>query len=187
MGIMTRMLRLWKADLHGVMDQIEDKELLLNQYLREMENSLGEKETQRGHLEQSRRRIEHDMVLYREEINRLTQDLDSAVAKEKDDIARLLIRKRRSLEASCIQLQARLRGLEEERKALREVLETQRLQYDQLKIRAAAFRTRSQSQRWTGVAPDMDDPRGFGDVTEEEIELELLQRKEAHSKEVTHV
>jgi phage shock protein A len=187
MGIMTRMLRLWKADLHGVMDQIEDKELLLNQYLREMESSLKDKEAHRGHLEQTGRRIEHDMLLCRDEIDRLGRDIDSAVAKEKDDIARLLIRKRRSLEASCHQLQSRLRELGEERKALHEVLETQRLQYDQLKIRAAAFRTRSQSQRWTGVASDMDDTRSFGTVSEEEIELELLQRKESRSKEVTHV
>ena len=32
MGIMTRIMRLCKADLHGVMDQLEDKELLLKQY-----------------------------------------------------------------------------------------------------------------------------------------------------------
>ena len=46
MGIMTRMLRLCKADVHGVMDQLEDKGLLLKQYLREMETSLGHKEQQ---------------------------------------------------------------------------------------------------------------------------------------------
>ena len=45
MGIMSRMLRLWKADLHGVMDQLEDKALVLKQYLREMEVSLKQKQT----------------------------------------------------------------------------------------------------------------------------------------------
>lgn len=187
MGIMTRMLRLWKADLHGVMDQIEDKELLLNQYLREMENSLSEKETLRGQLEQTGRRIEQDMVLYDEEMNRLAQDLDSAVVKEKDDIARLLIRKRRSLDASRKQLQARLRELNEERRVLCELLETQRLQYDQLKIRASAFRTRSQGHRRAEWESDSSEGHTYSGIAEEEIELELLQRKEVCSKEVKHV
>ena len=52
MGIMTRMLRLCKADVHGVMDQLEDKGLLLKQYLREMETSLGHKEQQVNALTQ---------------------------------------------------------------------------------------------------------------------------------------
>ena len=43
MGVMTRIFRLFKADLHGVMDQVEDKTLLLKQCVREMEGSLQEK------------------------------------------------------------------------------------------------------------------------------------------------
>ena len=34
MGIMTRFMRLCKADMHGVIDRLEDKGLLLKQYLR---------------------------------------------------------------------------------------------------------------------------------------------------------
>ena len=33
MSIMTRFVRIFKADIHGVMDQLEDKGLLLKQYL----------------------------------------------------------------------------------------------------------------------------------------------------------
>ena len=40
MGLLTRALRLCKADLHGVMDQIENRELLLKQHLRDMQAAL---------------------------------------------------------------------------------------------------------------------------------------------------
>ena len=40
MGLANRMYRIWKADIHGIMDQMEDKGLLLRQHLREMEEEL---------------------------------------------------------------------------------------------------------------------------------------------------
>ena len=42
MGLFSRITRLCRSDLHGVMDQLEDKNLLLKQYLREMEEALEE-------------------------------------------------------------------------------------------------------------------------------------------------
>jgi len=48
MGIMTRFTRIFKADIHGVMDQIENKELILKQGLREMEASLAKNKAQRN-------------------------------------------------------------------------------------------------------------------------------------------
>ena len=45
MGITSRLIRIFKADIHGVMDQFEDKGLLLKQYLRDMEDALSDKET----------------------------------------------------------------------------------------------------------------------------------------------
>jgi len=40
MAILTRIIQLFKADIHGVMDQLEDQGLLLKQHLRDMEESL---------------------------------------------------------------------------------------------------------------------------------------------------
>ena len=139
MGIFTRIMRLCKADLHGVMDQLEDKELLLKQYLREMETSLQEKE---NHLNQLMRRednIRRDLALREEEIEKLEKDLALSLRKEKDDIAKLLIRKQRGQKAVCNQLRQQLQALEEERQRIGRLLGEQRLQYDQLNVKAAAF------------------------------------------------
>jgi hypothetical protein len=79
MGIMSRILRLWKADLHGVMDQIEDKPLLLKQHLREMEEDLRGKEGQLGQLRQMSRQLQREAELRGQEIGQIEADLDQAL------------------------------------------------------------------------------------------------------------
>ncbi len=179
MGILSRMLRLCKADVHGVMDQLEDKGLLLKQALREMEAGLKAKDNRLAHISGRCRQIERELSARREEVKKLEKDLDLAVSKEKDDIARMLIRKRRTLQSSCDQLVGQMVGLTEEQNALSETLARQRMKYDQLKIKAAAFCQQAESREFEATADASDTAYGWKAPTEEEIELELLQRKEA--------
>lgn len=182
MGILSRMLRLCKADVHGVMDQLEDKGLLLKQALREMEASLKAKEGRLEQIGRHCRQIERDLAVRREEAQKLEKDLDLAVSKEKDDIARLLIRKRRVLQNSCDQLTRQTASLEEERDTLYETVSRQRLQYDQMKIKASTFCREAESRRYEAVSPSTESDCGWKAPSEEEVELELLQRKEALDK-----
>ena len=46
MGIASRMVNIFKADVHGVVDQFEDQGLLLKQYLRDMAEALSQKEAE---------------------------------------------------------------------------------------------------------------------------------------------
>jgi phage shock protein A len=182
MGIMTRMLRLCKADVHGVMDQLEDKELLLKQYLREMETSLGIKEQQVRALTQRITRLNRRIAAHREEADKLERDLTLALKKEKDDIARMLIRKRRVLAAASVHLSQQVKAMTQEKEQLSETLAEQRLQYETLNVKADAYGRRagerlSESGVDNGLGGWGDDEPG-----EEEIELELLERKEALQK-----
>jgi phage shock protein A len=185
MAILSRMMRLFKADVHGVMDQLEDKNLLLKQYLREMEASLEDKAGRLRRGGQAVRQAEGDLAQREAEVQKLEKDLDLAVRKEKDDIARMLIRKRRSLHSSCGQLKHQIEALTQENSRLTETLARQRLQYDQLKVKVAAFRQQARSEGADDIIV-LDDiiaavgpSQAWRAPTEEEIELELLQRKEA--------
>jgi len=160
------------------MDQLEDKSLVLKQYLREMEESLKYKEARLEQINGSCRQIQRDLVQRNNEGQKLEQDLDLAVRKEKDEIARMLIRKRRTLEGGCEQLQHQLEVLMEEKGKIAETLEQQRLQYDQLKVKAAAFCRQAEQRRFEEPPAGMDAAFSWPTPSEEEIELELLQRKE---------
>jgi phage shock protein A len=172
-------MRLFKADVHGVMDQLEDKGLLLKQYLREMEASLEDKEGRLSRIELAIRQAESDFDQRGKEVRKLENDLDLAVSKEKDDIARMLIRKRRSIQGSCEQLKHQIEALTQENNRLSETLARQRLQYDQLKVKVTAFRQQARSEGLDDVITAEGDSQSWRSPTEEEIELELLQRKEA--------
>jgi phage shock protein A len=178
MGIMTRIMRLCKADLHGVMDQLEDKELLLKQYLREMEESLQEKEKRMNQIMSSEAGIQGDLTARAEEIDKIEKDLDLSLRKEKDDIAKLLIRKQRNHKSACDQLRQQLRTLEEERQHLGRLLGEQRMQYDQLKVKTAAFCSQAEQRAFEEAHALTGGSGILQTADEEEIELELLRRKE---------
>lgn len=55
MGVLSRVVRLCKADLHGVMDQMEDKDPLLRQHLREMEAAMADQQACIDRLEETLR------------------------------------------------------------------------------------------------------------------------------------
>ena len=185
MGIMTRMLRLCQADVHGVMDQLEDKGLLLKQYVREMETSLGTKGQQLRGLMARINRLNRQIAFHRQETDKLEQDLTLALKKGKDDIARMLIRKRRALAAASSHLNERVETMSQEKALLSETLAEQRLQYETLKVRADAYDRRADKRLF-----DNGPQHGLGewidvDADEKQIELELLERKDALQKGAT--
>jgi phage shock protein A len=179
MTILSRMFRLCKADLHGVMDQIEDKGLLLKQYLREMESALKEKQMRQSQLHQSCRQIQRDLSQQNLEREKLEKELELAIRKGKDDIAKMLIRKRRTLQTCCDGMQRQLQRIEEEGAHLAEILNQQQLQYQELKVKVAEYSSLAEQRPFAEAAGVMAGSGFPSPPAEEEIELELLQRKEA--------
>lgn len=182
MGIMTRMLRLCKADVHGVMDQLEDKELLPKQYLREMETCLEQKERQVRALTQRHVRLTARIARHAEEMDKLEGDLTLALNKEKDDIARMLIRRRRALETAARHLKEQVETITQEKTQLSETLARQRLQYETLEARAGTYCRQAADQLFETPSHPDGEALFSHNQTDEEIELELLERKEALHK-----
>ena len=179
MGIASRIVNIFKADIHGVMDQFEDQGLLLKQYLRDMEQALNRKEADiaRKIAQQNQIQKEHDK--YHQQYLSLDSDLTVAVQKGKDNIARMLIRKAKPLVSLRDELGAQLVSLDEELAQIKAHLAQQRLQYEQLKIRSAEYLHRSEM---LGREKDMQSiiaNKIGAELSEEEVELELLKRKEA--------
>ncbi|MCG6917263.1 MAG: PspA/IM30 family protein [Deltaproteobacteria bacterium] len=179
MGIMTRFMRLCKADIHGVMDQLEDKGLLLKQYLRDMEEELSQKEARLRKLVVSRDKLQQDCDKYSGECEKLDADIESALKKGKDDIARLLIKKLKPMTAHREELARHIQNLGKEITQYHGLIEEQRLQYEQLELRAKQYFHREEREKWErAIASTIPSPPS-GEPSEEEVELELLKRKEA--------
>lgn len=179
MAIFSRMFRLCKADLHGVMDQLEDKGLLLKQYLREMEESLAQKADRQAAIEGGCRKLQGDIERRTHEQKKIEADLALAVSKDKDEIARMLIRKRWALEKTLDHIQHQLQAMEEEKACVAELLANQRMQFDQLKVRTATFFQAADQPDWMVDTTVGDEHAPWQAPSDEEVDLELLQRKEA--------
>ena len=178
MGIMTRVLRLCRADLHGVIDQLEDDGLMLKQHLREMEEELGRKESWYNRMVRARDQAVRDLKAQDRETEALERDLDAAVARDKDDIARMLIRKLKNQGRRREELNRHILALDTDLAQAGVLVEEQRLQYEELRLRAGEFFQVRERETWA-VGPAGGPERDFREETmNEEVELELARRKE---------
>jgi len=179
MAILTRIVRLFKADIHGVMDQIEDQRLMLKQHLRDMEETLNHKEATFRHMCFTRDQARQEYEKAATEINNLERDLQVAIQKNRDDIARMLIKKLKPLMRIQTERGSHIDRLNQETGAFKDSIEQQRLQYELLRQQASAFFHRTQRQEGHYCESVTPLSTGVDDLSPEEIELELLQRKEA--------
>ena len=178
MAILSRIVKILKADIHGVMDQLEDRELLLKQHLREMEEILNRKEAKLRKMTAGHNQKQQDLADYRQQWEALDHDLTVALRKNKVDIARMLIRKMKPLENMSEELTRHLNALNEEMIQFKNHLKQQRLRYEQLKYRTTEYLRRTQMQQWEKDVIDPFSADGYDAPPDEKIELELLKRKE---------
>ena len=107
MALINRISRLFKADFHAVLDQIEEPEVLLKQAIRDMEDDLANTE-QRVKL----CAIDQDALSGRKcelesAIAEIDTQLDLCFESEKDDLAKSLIRKKLEAERLVKRLNAK--------------------------------------------------------------------------------
>jgi phage shock protein A len=179
MAIMTRFMRLCKADIHGVMDQLEDKGLILQQHLRDMEEEVNRKEARLNKMMASREHARREHEKFVRESEKTEQDIALAIEKEKDDIARALIRKLKPLAYHRDELGCHIETLDREITQFAKSVEEQRLQYEQLKLRCNEYFRTVEREQWEKTVSTIIPPKASWDPSEEEVELELLQRKES--------
>ena len=179
MGIFTRIVRICKADIHGVMDQLEDQRLLLKQHLRDMEKALSQKEDRLKKLIISQRQTLHELDKYEEEIKKIEQDLTVSIEKGRDDIARMLIRKLKPVSLHKDELQRHVKNMDREISQMQDIVDKQRRQYEQFQLKSKAFDQKREQQEWETQMSSIVPEHVSQDIPDEEVELELIQRKEA--------
>lgn len=179
MAIIARIREIFMADIHAVMDHLEDRGLLLKQHLRDMEDALDRKEARLSNMTALQGQRQKDLAEYGQQWEALEHDLTVAVRKKKDDIARMLIKKMKPLENLMGELNRQLKTLDEERLQLDHHLQQQRQRYEQFKYRTAEYLHRAQMQDWEKTVLDPVSAGGYAEPMDQEIELELLKRKEA--------
>jgi len=170
--LIDRITLLLKADAHGIVESLEERPLLLKQYVREAEIELEHKRARLEALREDEKQLREALARCADEMRALDEDIGLALAGGKEDLARFAIRRllpRRS-EAATLRSQLEQRGAEAH--ALADRLATQQEQFDSLRVRLRGELARGDEAR---SAPSWPCDTL---VADEEVELELMRRRQ---------
>lgn len=178
MALINRISRLFQADVHAVLDQIEEPEQLLKQAIREMEDDLAA-------TEQRIRVCAHDqeaMSARRDELAEAIDDIDAQLdlcfEAQKDDLARGLIRKKLEAERLLKRLGSQYAANEKYLDEQRTRLDEHRGTLDGLRQKAELFAQRAPVH--PDGASEFDDVAWMARETtvgDDEVEIAFLREK----------
>ena len=177
MALISRLSRLLRADLHAVLDRIEEPELLLRQAIREMDDVLVQDE-QRGRLmQQQRRQLSIRQNQLEQELNLIEEKLGVCFRSNEEELARKLIRRRLETQQLCRNLTQQHKTLEESIDELSGQLEQNRGRLDSMRRRAELLITGDK-----GEHPEGDWGMPNHRVGDEDVEMAFLQEKQQRSQ-----
>ena len=143
MALISRVSRLFKADFHAVLDQIEEPEQLLKQAIREMEDSIAVSE-------QRIRAARHDqdvmirrLAVLEESLPDVQSEIDLCFDSGKTELARNLIRKKLEVEKICRRLQQQIESNDNDLGDQQTLLDENRGTLDGLRQKAELFARRT--------------------------------------------
>lgn len=178
MALINRVARLFRADLHAVLDRLEEPELVLRQAVRDMEQALAEDQRQLRALELEQGQVAKRLANLDRALADLEPELDACFQAGKEDLARALVRRR--LEA------------EQTRRVLVRRRETLADRHSELSARVAERRDRVEAMRQSAEvlaaeqAPTEPEERWAGvpesGVRAEDVEVAFLLAKQQRSK-----
>jgi phage shock protein A len=173
MTLITRIARLFRADLHAVLDRIEEPETLLRQAIREMEEQQAADEQCLHDLDRDTGQLAARQEELGSALAGMEGELDLCFAHGKDDLARALIKRKLETARTAQALASRREALE----ATRADLETRVLEN---RGRLAQVRQKAEALALGYPSPAAPSDSGFT-VRDEDVELAFLREKQQRS------
>jgi phage shock protein A len=170
--LFDRITTLLKADAHGVVESLEERSLLLKQYLREAEMALNQKRARLEAVREEGKRLRERLARHEEEIRSLDEDVTLALGGGKEDLARFAIRRLIPRRTEVKALRARIEERSAEEQALADRFSVQQAQFESLRTRVRAELAREEE-------PCMSPWPCEGVVADEEVEIELMRRRQS--------
>jgi phage shock protein A len=179
MTVITRIIRLCKADLHGILDSLEEPEEVIKQAIRDMEEDIATQERRLEALRAVWQRLEREAQETTATMQEIASQIDLCFAAENEPLARNLMRKRLEMARRA---KAIARGQDETRAqsdALATRIATQKAQLASVVQKLKAYEATRTHHPWASSpwAP----LQGDSVVTDEEVEVAFLEEKRRRS------
>jgi phage shock protein A len=170
MPLINRMSRLFTADVHAVLDRIEEPDVLLKHAIREMEETLAQAEQGVRALERERGALTDRHSKAQRALEELLGQLDVCLRSGNDELARKVIRRKLQTERLDRHIAERRTVVDQQLAERRATLESQREQLDVMRQKAELLTT----------APSGGDEWGRTEfvVGDDEVEVALLRERQ---------
>ena len=174
MALINRMSRLFTADVHAVLDRIEEPEALLKHAIREMEEALEREELRLRQLGAERETLAERQRKVRTLLDQLTEQLDVCFAEGNEELARKTLKRR--LETERLEQHAA-----ERRALLDKELETRRAEIGERREHLDVMRQKAELLATVPTSGGDWDKRDFA-VGDDEVEVALLRERQKRSR-----
>ena len=181
MALINRVSRLFKADFHAVLDQIEEPEQLLKQAIRDMEDELAAAEQRIANCVHEREALRARANEIDGSLDNIDEQLDLCFESGKDELAKGLIRKKLEAERILKRLKSKLESNDTYLAEQRKLVEENRNTLDGLRQKADLFAHRSPSHQ---SASEFDDAAWIAremSIGDDEVEIAYLREKAQRS------
>ena len=178
MALINRVSRLFKADFHAVLDQIEEPEQLLKQAIRDMEDDLAATEQRINLCRHDTEALSVRKSELEHALTEIDEQLDLCFESEKEDLAKNLIR--RKLEAARLlqRLNAKHAANEKYYADQGRMLDENRATLEGLRQKAELFAQRTPAHPNSGSEfDDIDWMAREMTVGDDEVEVAFLREK----------
>jgi phage shock protein A len=192
MGILDRMSRIIRANVNDMLDNAEDPEKMLNELLREMQDSMREARTQVASMIAQEKIIEEDLRDSRREATEWERKAELAVERGRDDLAREALRRKRDADSIADVYEQQLTSQRETVVKLRQQLQMLETKYNEAESKRDLLIARHQraqaQQRITETFSTLPDMSAMGElermekrIRRDEAEAMAMQELESDS------
>ncbi len=181
MALINRISRLFRADMHAVLDQIEEPEQLLKQAIRDMEDDLAATEQRIALCAHDQSTLSVRIGELEDAVSDFDTQLDLCFESGKDDLAKSLIRKK--LEAERV-----LKRLKAKHVANESYIDEQKTMFDENSATLESLRQKA--ELFAQHKPSRNDASEFDDIAwmaremtvgDDEVEIAYLREKNLRS------
>ena len=172
MGIIKRVSRLVQADMHGLLDVLEDPREILKQSMREMEEELVKQEAEQRLLVERERAAEKQHAEGERQLLAVAGEIKLCLEANNENLARAAVRRKLETERSIVRLAAVRETLNRQREEHSKRLLEARSCYESLKDKVALFPEHDPIASGTTLSPDQP-------ISESEVEIALLKEQAA--------
>jgi phage shock protein A len=173
MTLLTRLTRLFRADVHAVLDSIEEPEVLLRQAIREMEEALENDVRSIRNMEWERQQLTACSTEMNSGLSAIDAEIDLCFAANKETLVRALIRRKLEMQHQLRSVNSKLTNIEEEQSRLNKHVAEKQACLNKIRQQAemVSAQDKKGAERNFRTSPETS-------IGDEDIEIALLREKQ---------